>query len=127
MANLEKALFFLALTVAHEMVHVYFGFLTADEGRNTPALTNYPEGLSVGAMNGESGRYWEGQFIGAVTKAYYQPGDPLGLAQAGILYFCEKDDRGYELSQAWIKECITGSMYLTKTHPLNPSSSATIQ
>ncbi|KKY37576.1 hypothetical protein UCDDA912_g02466 [Diaporthe ampelina] len=108
-ANLEKALFFLALTVAHEMVHVYFGFLTADEGRITPALTNYPPGLTVGQMNGESGRYWESQFIGAITKAYHQPSDPLGLAQAGTLYLCERDDRGFELSQAWVKACLAGN------------------
>lgn len=96
------------------MVHVYFGYLTADEGRITPALTNYPPGLTVGQMNGESGRYWESQFIGAITKAYHQPSDPLGLAQAGTLYLCERDDRGFELSQAWVKACIAGSMYLPK-------------
>jgi hypothetical protein len=118
---LEKALFFLALTVAHEMVHVYFGYLTADEGRNTPALTNYPPGLTVGEMNGESGRFWESHFIGAITKACHQPSDPLGLAQAGTLYFCEKDDRGFELSQAWVKACLAGSMYLPNAH-LNPGS-----
>lgn len=63
-------------------------------------------------MNGEAGRYWESEFIGAIIKAYHQPSDLLGLAQAGTLYLCERDDRGFELSQEWVRACIAGSMYL---------------
>ncbi|KAJ0124721.1 hypothetical protein J7T55_006062 [Diaporthe amygdali] len=109
-ANFERSLFFLTLTIAHELIHVFTGYITGDALRNTPPAVNHPRGLSGSMRPGEAGRAWERGFIGYITKSYFDSNDPLGTAQAGIMYACEVETRGYVIKQAWIKQFLQGNV-----------------
>ncbi|KAM0425347.1 hypothetical protein ACHAPT_009403 [Fusarium lateritium] len=83
--GLQRYLFLLSISMAHELVHFLTGFLFGDSGRVTPPQINYPPGTST-AESGEAGRWWEEKFFGCFVESFFDSQDPLGSAQAGILY-----------------------------------------
>ncbi|RBR15189.1 hypothetical protein FVER53590_08616 [Fusarium verticillioides] len=83
---LQKMLFLLSISVAHELLHILMGFMFGDSERLTPPVINHPPGIPRGPRAGESGRYWEAKFFGCVVKAHHDPRDPRGSNQAGIFF-----------------------------------------
>lgn len=83
---LQKILFLLSISVAHELVHMLMGFMFGDSERLTPPVINHPPGTPRGPRAGESGRYWEAKFFGCVVEAHHDPRDPRGSNQAGIFF-----------------------------------------
>ncbi|EWG48984.1 hypothetical protein FVEG_08616 [Fusarium verticillioides 7600] len=83
---LQKMLFLLSISVAHELFHMLMGFMFGDSERLTPPVINHSPGTPRGPRAGESGRYWEAKFFGCVVKAHHDPRDPRGSNQAGIFF-----------------------------------------
>ncbi|KAK7413373.1 hypothetical protein QQX98_007750 [Neonectria punicea] len=82
----QKSLFLLGVAVAHELVHLFVGFMFGDGERLTPPVVNNPPGPRRSIRPGESGHFWENLFLGYRVEAYYDPSDPLESFQAGTLY-----------------------------------------
>ncbi|KAK5993042.1 hypothetical protein PT974_06469 [Cladobotryum mycophilum] len=106
----SKFLFLMSLSIAHELVHMFIGYLTGDSSRDTPPQVDYRPQAS--GSRGESGRAWEREMFGFLTEAVYDPNDRRGLAQAGVFYGKLSKDEGWILNQGWIEEWVTGRMGL---------------
>ena len=83
--SLQKYLFLLSLSVAHELVHMLMGYMFGNSDTNTPPLINYPPG-GANSPRGESGRYWEKEVFGCFVEAYFDPRSSMGSSQSGTLY-----------------------------------------
>jgi len=94
----------MGITVAHELVHAFVGFLTGTELPMTPSHVSFvPEfnnrQCSDGTVSGHSGYAWEakvfGGFITYVAAAHPPELDdhPLGKRQAGELWLVNEDKK----------------------------------
>lgn len=114
--NLFK--FQMAITVAHEIVHLLTGYLTGKKLPPTPPGVSLP---SYGNTNsGESGRYWESQLLGGVVEFYEDKQDALGNKQSGIPYLMD-DGRGSAparlVSIDYVNEFLNSSKLPQPFHP----------
>lgn len=79
--------FHLVISLAHEIVHLFVGYLTGDRNIRTPPLVTtvpYRE-----ARTGESGRLWEDRLLGGGLETWFlQRADAarLGTADPGLPY-----------------------------------------
>lgn len=91
-------LFMLGLGLAHELVHVFVGYLYGDADYDTPPQVQYP--VRPNPHSGqESGNYWEADVMHALIQAFQlRDGSPGLFAVAG--------SRTSLLSSNWIAECL---------------------
>ncbi|KAK8112193.1 uncharacterized protein PG998_008650 [Apiospora kogelbergensis] len=59
--------FQMGISIAHEIVHLFVGFLTGTERAMTPPDIRMP-GFGESDEHGEAGRYWEKIFLGELSK-----------------------------------------------------------
>ncbi|KAH7176976.1 hypothetical protein EDB81DRAFT_850758 [Dactylonectria macrodidyma] len=83
--SLQRYLFLLSLSVAHELVHMLMGYMFGSSDTDTPPLINYPPG-GANSPRGESGRYWERAVFGYFIESYFDSRSSMGANQSGILY-----------------------------------------
>ncbi|KAH8787881.1 hypothetical protein F5883DRAFT_657167 [Diaporthe sp. PMI_573] len=90
----ESFMFLMAITVAHELCHLYVGFfvgynrpMTPEDISFLPELYNKPYDDN---MVGESGRAWEGRVLGGVVETFYDPSHHLKARQPGKMYIIDK-------------------------------------
>jgi hypothetical protein len=110
-ANLEKFLFMLGLTIAHELVHFFTGRIAGDPATDTPSKVNYPPQLNV--QRGEAGRYWEKAFLGYEIESYWDPKDVLKEKQAGALYAFGANNTVTRVAQTWVRQTVLFSKSLS--------------
>lgn len=111
-ANLEKFLCFLGLTIAHEVVHLLYGRINDDPLNDTPPKVNDPP--RIDPKRGETGRVREKLFFGYRIEPHWDPTDPLGTTQAGAFYAMESGKtNGWKVTQGWIKQAISLGEYQT--------------
>ncbi|EWZ86013.1 hypothetical protein FOWG_11082 [Fusarium oxysporum f. sp. lycopersici MN25] len=118
---LQKILFLLSISVAHELVHMLMGFMFGDSERLTPPVINHPPGTPRGPRAGESGRYWEAKFFGCVVEAHHNPRDPRGSNQAGIFFGTLDGRRSFPMQHQTIMRYVQ----LDFTVPIYSSNIAT--
>ncbi|KAF7536450.1 hypothetical protein G7054_g4585 [Neopestalotiopsis clavispora] len=86
----ESFLFLMSITVAHELVHLFVGFISGNNRPLTPPDVSFlPEDYNTkirGKPVGESGRAWEAYVLGGTVEAFEQKDNPLGNRQAGTMY-----------------------------------------
>lgn len=106
--------FQMAITIAHEIVHLLTGFLTGTARPYTPpgvSLGNY------GNRNmGESGRYWESILLGGVVEFFEDGNDPLQERQAGRPYLIEDSRNNVPaqlVSTTYINNFLNGRKFST--------------
>ncbi|TVY68100.1 hypothetical protein Focb16_v002492 [Fusarium oxysporum f. sp. cubense] len=118
---LQKILFLLSISVAHELVHMLMGFMFGDSERLTPPVINHPPGTPRGPRAGEFGRYWEAKFFGCVVEAHHDPRDPRGSNQAGIFFGTLDGRRSFPMQHQTIMRYVQ----LDFTVPIYSSNIAT--
>ncbi|KAK8099958.1 hypothetical protein PG999_010332 [Apiospora kogelbergensis] len=60
--------FQMGISIAHEIVHLFVGFLTGTTRAMTPPNANMPGFGGPQQAEGEAGRYWEKIFLGELSK-----------------------------------------------------------
>lgn len=76
--NFERLLFLLGVCVAHELVHLFVGYLTGEAVPSTPPHIAYPG--TGGTLVGEAGWHWESaMWGGGKLENIEEPYDPLGV------------------------------------------------
>jgi hypothetical protein len=109
--------FQMAITVAHEIIHLLIGYLTGKKQPHTPPEVSLaPYGTMV---TGESGRYWESLLLGGVVEFYEDSQDPLGNMQAGTPYLIadgRKSAPARLISTNYVNEFLSSSK-LSLVHP----------
>lgn len=102
---MRNNLYLLGVSVAHELVHMFVGFIYGDPERDTPPLVNHPQG-SPHVWVGESGRKWEKEFFGHIIT-HFQERDHAGdLMQPGVFYAMAPGNRAFQVDPAWIDRMI---------------------
>lgn len=106
----ESFMFLMAITVAHELCHLYVGFFTGYNRPMTPPritflpkLYNKPFGNE---LIGESGRAWEGWVLGGVVETFYDPNHPLKSRQPGRMYIIDKNKMTRPVPSSAIKALV---------------------
>ena len=103
--------FILGITVAHELVHLFVGLITADPNvPSPPELTFHPEyynnefddGEEEDEM-GESGRAWEGEVLGGAIEIYADEGSLLKQRQAGFIMIIDENKIAWEVPYECVK------------------------
>ncbi|KAK7429163.1 hypothetical protein QQZ08_004378 [Neonectria magnoliae] len=109
----QKSLFLLGVAVAHELVHIFVGFIFGDGERVTPPVVDNPPRPGRSMRPGESGHFWEKLFLGHRVEAYYDPSDPLEAFQAGTLYaMIPGTSRAFTIKHDSIYNYVNMGMYL---------------
>ena len=103
--------FQMAISVAHEIVHLLVGFLT---GKATPDTPTVVTGPGYGEpRRGESGRYWEHKFLGGYLECWSVDSHALDRRQPGLPYLFKAGPRatskGQRVSATYIAEFLEGS------------------
>ncbi|KAK5653605.1 hypothetical protein OQA88_8634 [Cercophora sp. LCS_1] len=105
----QHFLFLLGITAAHELIHLFVGYLTGRHEPDTPAEVQYPpRSVTTGKVltGGESGNTWEGRLMDCVIVAYYNPGHPRRRHQAGDLYAMQNRQTPHRLEPEFIRACL---------------------
>ncbi|KAK3984275.1 hypothetical protein QBC44DRAFT_375362 [Cladorrhinum sp. PSN332] len=101
----QRLLFLLGVAVAHELVHMFVGFMSGNEGTNTPNSVQWPFRQPGASTGREAGNAWEGLLMGFNIQANYNPTSPFGSQQAGhLIGFI--DNKAYEIGHDWVKQCL---------------------
>ncbi|KAH7240891.1 uncharacterized protein BKA55DRAFT_693135 [Fusarium redolens] len=107
LAAFESFMFLVSVTIAHELMHLFVGFLTGYNWPATPPQLSFlPELFNNEIDNeevGESGRYWEGMVLGGTIETYENTSNPLGTRQAGDLFLFDSQMRARKLDRACIR------------------------
>lgn len=98
-------LFLLGLSVTHEFVHLFVGFMYGDEGLNTPPPVHHPPAGRMSQRPGESGRWWEWNFFGAMITHFAQQGN-TSPTQPGVFYAMVENSRAWEVDPEWIDSMV---------------------
>ncbi|EEY21947.1 conserved hypothetical protein [Verticillium alfalfae VaMs.102] len=111
MEAFETFMFLMGVTVAHEMLHLFIGFLVGYITPSTPpTITFLPElynsVLADGSEVGESGRAWEGLVFGGTVDAFESRSSPLGTRQSGILYVIDGNQRARLLHHGCVRRSL---------------------
>ncbi|KAF4342644.1 hypothetical protein FBEOM_3417 [Fusarium beomiforme] len=100
----------MGISVAHEVVHLFIGFLTGNPRSNTPPLvTLEPYG---NRQRGEAGRYWEELVLGGVAECWSNNNDIMGVRQSGTPYLFQNGfarSNGWKVSMSYIERFVDGS------------------
>ncbi|KAI1277919.1 hypothetical protein F5Y07DRAFT_398066 [Xylaria sp. FL0933] len=114
----------MAVTIAHELVHLWVGYLTASwDSRHTPVEVDFLASYYTGDRNygtdnhgndcGDSGRVWEELAFGGTLEAIGEPSNRLLKAyQAGTLYCINGSGAAREVQRSWIKKFLRRSQFL---------------
>ncbi|KAK8004637.1 hypothetical protein PG989_004356 [Apiospora arundinis] len=107
----ERFLFLMGITVAHELVHFFVGFLTGYDAPSTPgevsflpSIYNIP--IAGGRYVGESGRAWEGVVFGGIVETIENRSSPLGVYQSGDLYLIDANETVRKVDHASVKRIL---------------------
>ncbi|KAI0903663.1 hypothetical protein F4823DRAFT_568460 [Ustulina deusta] len=107
LAAFESFMFLMAITVAHEVVHFFTGFLTGYVLPPTPAEVSFlPSKYNVrwnGVELGESGRAWEATLLGGIIEGVEDPSHPLGVYQAGTFYLIDEQNQARRIDRHYVK------------------------
>lgn len=111
--NYERYQFEMGITMAHEIVHLFTGYITGTMYPITPRIVTCNP--YVHGKEGEAGRYWELKLLGGVLECYTNKNDPLGLRrQAGEFYIVKPGFGNAEaraISDDFITDFLAGSKY----------------
>ncbi|KAK7964465.1 hypothetical protein PG988_011439 [Apiospora saccharicola] len=102
--------FQMGLTVAHEIIHLFVGFLTGSERAMTPPNVSMP-GYDRNETTGEAGRYWERIFLGGMVENWSTKDHPMRDRQSGTPYLFDDahtTSSGRPVSATYMKEFING-------------------
>ena len=108
--NYKRFKFQMVISLAHEIIHCFTGYLTGNSRALTPETISMP-GFTQG-IAGESGRYWENLFFGGAILFYKDSNDPLGTRQAGIPYLVSgafMSSEARRVSEDYIINFLSGS------------------
>ncbi|KAI1347079.1 hypothetical protein F5Y01DRAFT_319154 [Xylaria sp. FL0043] len=105
----------MAVTIAHELVHLWVGYLTASwDSPHTPVQVDFLASYYTGARHygtdnhgngcGDSGRVWEDLAFGGTLEAFGEPSNLLKAYQAGTLYCINRSGAAREVRRSWIKD-----------------------
>ncbi|KAI1313267.1 hypothetical protein F5Y03DRAFT_390288 [Xylaria venustula] len=113
MIAFERLIFLMAIATAHEIVHLFVGFLTGYGAPTTPPEVSFLPGqyntvspTNSNVKHGESGRAWEGAVFGGTVEAFESSPHPLGTRQSGVFYLLQHDERAREVDQAYIRRIL---------------------
>lgn len=86
----DAFMFLMAITIAHELCHLFIGFLVGYDRPKTPETLSYlPELYNSqewdGTRVGESGRSWEGNTFGGIVETFEDTKHPLQKRQPGMM------------------------------------------
>lgn len=84
--------FILGVTIAHELVHCFMGFLSGTEKADTPVEIMGLIATFSGSNWGDSGTVWECFVLGGKVTSFEEPRHPLGDRQAGRIWLEESND-----------------------------------
>ena len=101
----------MGITVAHELVYFFVGFLTGYDRPSTPEEVTYLPSLyssqTAGGIDvGESGRAWEGSVFGGIVEVWGNSSSPLGVYQAGDLCIIDSNKMVREVDHASVKRIL---------------------
>jgi hypothetical protein len=103
----ESFMFLVSVTIAHELMHLFVGFLAGYNWPSTPPKISFLPQLFNNDIDdeevGESGRYWEGVVLGGTIESYENTSNPLGSRQAGDLFLFDSQMRARKLDRACIR------------------------
>ncbi|KAK3941400.1 hypothetical protein QBC46DRAFT_340533 [Diplogelasinospora grovesii] len=107
----ETFKFLMAITLAHEMVHFFIGFLAGSTIPCTPpsitgARLRHNHTDDSGNEIGESGYAWEKCAFGGKVVAIEDVNHPLGGRQAGVLVLKKGNDTGRLIRHDWEQDSI---------------------
>ncbi|KAK8068466.1 hypothetical protein PG996_007578 [Apiospora saccharicola] len=107
----ERFLFLMGITVAHELVHFFVGFLTGYDRPSTPEEVTYLPSLyssqTAGGIDvGESGRAWEGSVFGGIVEVWENTSSPLGVYQARDLCIIDSNKMVRKVDHASVKRIL---------------------
>ncbi|KAI0403870.1 hypothetical protein F4802DRAFT_569693 [Xylaria palmicola] len=110
-AAYENFMFIMAITVAHEVVHLFVGYLTGRELPNTPRRVSYIPSVynklqDDGTEMGESGRAWEGYVFGGIVETAEDRANPLGAYQAGTLWLIDERKQVRRIDRSSVKQIL---------------------
>ncbi|KAK4220576.1 hypothetical protein QBC38DRAFT_526394 [Podospora fimiseda] len=76
----RRLLFLLGLAVAHELIHVFVGFMAGNSGTDTPPQIQWHSrfGQPNARTGEEAGNAWEGLLMGFNIQAFYNQDSPFG-------------------------------------------------
>ncbi|KAK8112450.1 hypothetical protein PG984_012976 [Apiospora sp. TS-2023a] len=122
--------FQMGISVAHEIVHLFVGFLTGSKRPITQPSVNMP-GFDIDDDEGESGRYWERIFLGGVVENWSTKDHPMGDRQPRTPYLFDDahtTSSGRPVSMTYMKEFINGgkSSYLKTIYRASSETAANI-
>ncbi|RWA09822.1 hypothetical protein EKO27_g5309 [Xylaria grammica] len=106
-------MFIMGITIAHELVHSFVGYLSGSARPSTPEnISRLPSRYNTsherGTETGESGRAWEGLVFGGIVEAVEDPFNPLGAFQAGVLYSLDGNEQAREVDPSYIGQILQG-------------------
>ncbi|KAI0410264.1 hypothetical protein F5X98DRAFT_386687 [Xylaria grammica] len=106
-------MFIMGITIAHELVHSFVGYLSGSARPSTPEnISRLPSRYNTshgrGTETGESGRAWEGLVFGGIVEAVEDPFNPLGAFQAGVLYSLDGNEQAREVDPSYIGQILRG-------------------
>ncbi|KAF5261425.1 hypothetical protein FOXYS1_7877 [Fusarium oxysporum] len=103
----ESFMFLVSVTIAHELMHLFIGFLAGYNWPSTPPQLSFLPELFNNEIDdqevGESGRYWEGVVLGGTVETYEDTSNPLGSRQAGDLFLFDSQMRARKLDRGCIR------------------------
>ncbi len=116
LAAFESFMFLMAITVAHEVVHFFTGFLTGYVLPPTPAEVSFlPSKYNArwnGVELGESGRAWEATLLGGIIEGVEDPSHPLGVYQAGTFYLIDEQNQARRIDRHYVKRFLERSEFI---------------
>lgn len=129
MAAYESFMFLMAITVAHELCHLYVGLFTGYDRPQTPEDVSFlPELFNQsfeGDIIGESGRAWEGMVLGGIVECFADLKHPLKAHQPGIMYLIDQQKVTRRVPNSYIHEYLKSlgahSSELPNSEHSNPS------
>lgn len=103
---LRNTLYVFGIAVAHELVHLFVGYIYGDADRNTPPLVSHPPG-TASVKYGEAGRRWEKEYFGYIITHYQEAKRHGDTSQPGVFYAMMPGALVYEVNHQWIDRMIT--------------------
>ncbi|KAK3906933.1 hypothetical protein C8A05DRAFT_29135 [Staphylotrichum tortipilum] len=92
----DRFSFLVTVTIAHELVHCFMGFLSGAEQTDSPISL---AGFTYEALGGwgDSGTAWERRVLGGVASNLEEPAHPLGRRQAGTQWLIDPFGSTHEI------------------------------
>lgn len=107
--NISNTLFYLAVTLAHEIYHCWFGFLVGYADLYTPMFTDFPlpdydpaKPEDYEDAEGESGSWFESKLMEGLIFMLENTTDILKLDQSGTPYLADEAGRCFKVSREFV-------------------------